>query len=83
MKLLDNDKSKLRKSIYKDLNGSKYFSDHRFSPELANLVFKFRTRMYNVRNNFRNCYKNSDVSCPVCNTGDLDTQEHLFVYLFV
>ena len=32
--------------------------------------------MYNVRNNFRNKYVNTNILCPLC-TSDVDTQEHL------
>ena len=31
-----------------------------------------------VKNNFRNNYKNTNISCPLCHKTD-DTQEHLFV----
>ena len=54
-----------------------YFSDSRFSPDLANLLFKFRTRMFNVRNNFRNNYREENFLCPVCREVQ-DTQQHLF-----
>ena len=38
--------SKVRGDLYTDMKGMEYFSDHRFSPDLANLLFKFRTRMF-------------------------------------
>ena len=69
--------SKVRVGSYTNLNGMAYFNDPRFTPDLANLLFKFRCRMYNVRNNFRNNYKLSNINCPMCETED-DTQEHLF-----
>ena len=68
--------SKVRVGSYTNLNGMAYFNDPRFTPDLANLLFKFRCRMYNVRNNFRNNYKLSNIKCPMCETED-DTQEHL------
>ena len=46
--------SKVRNEVYKDLEGMNYLDDERFTPDLANLLFKFRTRMFNVKNNFRN-----------------------------
>ena len=33
--------------------------------------------MYQVRNNFRNNYKEEDILCPICKDSN-DTQEHLF-----
>ena len=33
--------------------------------------------MYNVKNNFRNNYKLTNILCPMCVAED-DTQEHLF-----
>ena len=68
--------SKVRNEMYTNLHGMAYFFDPRFSPDLANTLFKFRTRMYNVRNNFRNKYVNTNILCPLC-TLDVDTQEHL------
>ena len=53
----------------------KYLDDKRFTPDLANLLFKFRTRMFNVRNNFRNQYR-TNLICPLCRERE-DSQEHL------
>ena len=74
---LGRNHSKVRETAYTDLKGMSYFSDNRFSPDLANLLFKFRTRMFNVRNNFRNNYKQQSTLCPVCEDGE-DSQAHLF-----
>ena len=68
--------SKVHEELYVDLNGCKYMFDKRFSPELSQLVFKLRTRMYGVKSNFRNQYK-EDMLCPLCNT-DVDNQSHIF-----
>ena len=70
-----NKHSKVRSEIYKDLDGMAYFDDARFTPDLSNLLFKFRTRMFNVRNNFRNHYK-TNLLCPLCSEEE-DSQEHL------
>ena len=67
--------SKVRNEIYKNLEGAKYFDDERFTPDLSNLLFKFRTRMFNVRNNFRNQYR-TNLLCPLCCEQE-DSQEHL------
>ena len=69
--------SKVNETLYNNCDGSEYFRDQRFSPDLANLLFKFRTRTYLVKNNFRNNYKNMDILCPLCEKED-DKQEHLF-----
>ena len=70
--------SKVRGSLYSNMDGMEYTRDPRFTPETVNMLFKFRTRMHNVKNNFRNNYKQSSILCPLCNVED-DTQEHLFV----
>ena len=77
LKELGRNHSKVRDTAYIDLDGMSYFSNNRFTPDLANLLFKFRTRMFNVRNNFRNNYKQQSTLCPVCEDGE-DSQEHLF-----
>ena len=69
--------AKVDETLYTDINGMEYFNDSRFSPDQVNLLFKFRTRMYNVRNNFRHQYSQSNMLCPLCKI-DNDTQEHLF-----
>jgi hypothetical protein len=69
--------SKVNENLYENMDGMDYFDDPRFSPDLVNLLFKFRTRMYSVRNNFRNNYKEADLLCPLCKANK-DTQEHLF-----
>ena len=69
--------SKMNDETYSDCNGSSYFNDRRFSPDIANLLFKFRTRTFLVKNNFRNNYKNTNIDCPIC-FQESDTQEHLF-----
>ena len=68
--------SKTRTEIYCDMNGSNYFRDSRFTPDIARTIFKFRTRMVNVKNNFRNKY-NQDLKCSLCELEVCD-QSHLF-----
>ena len=69
--------SKVRQSMYQDLSGAPYFYDSRFTPELMQLIFQFRTRMYGVKNNFRNNYDVNNLYCPVCRD-NIDEQSHLF-----
>ena len=66
--------SKVQHQIYKDLKGMQYFEDNRFSSDQIKLLFKLRTRMFDVRNNFRNNYECA--SCPLCGL-HRDTQDHL------
>ena len=69
--------SKVNTTAYTDLNGMAYMNHPQLTPDLVNLIFKFRTRMYNVKNNFRNNYKQSNTKCPLCTVHD-DSQQHLF-----
>ncbi len=69
--------SKVDETLYTNCEGCEYFNDKRFSPDLATLIFKFRTRTYMVKNNFRNNYCNTNIICPLCNKEE-DNQEHLF-----
>ena len=67
--------TKVRSEMYEDLDGMVYLEDERFTPDLSNLLFKLRTRMFNVRNNFRNQYE-TNLLCPLCRVKE-DSQEHL------
>ena len=69
--------SKVREDLYSDLKGMEYMKDPRFTTEDVNTLFRFRTRMFNVKNNFRNQYRSTNLLCPLCETCD-DSQEHLF-----
>ena len=69
--------SKVRTNLYPNIDGMKYMKDPRFTPDIVNLLFKFRTRMFNVKNNFRNNYRQTDILCPLCKKEE-DSQEHLF-----
>ena len=69
--------SKVNEKLYCDCEGLDHYNDERFRPDLINILFKFRTRMFLVKNNFRNNYTNNNTLCPVCNDQE-DTQEHLF-----
>ena len=69
--------SKVHTESYTNLQGMSYLNDVRFTPDLVNLFFRFRIRMYSVRNNFRNNYKQSNIMCPLCEA-QKDSQSHLF-----
>ena len=69
--------TKVRRELYSNMEGMMYMKDPRFTPNIVNLLFKFRTRMFNVRNNFRNHYYQTNIMCPLCKEEE-DSQEHLF-----
>ena len=69
--------SKVKSSCYTSCSGTTQYKDARFSPDLVELLFKFRTRTYLVKNNFRNNYRNTDLLCPICGEEE-DSQEHMF-----
>jgi hypothetical protein len=69
--------TKVNEEVYTNLDGMTYMKHPQFSPDLVNILFKFRTRMYNVKNNFRNNYTKTNTLCPLCNLSE-DTQSHLF-----
>ena len=68
--------SKVHSSLYDNCDGSEYLKHPEFTQQLAVILFKFRTRTYMVKNNFRNNYRNTNITCPVCHVSD-DTQEHI------
>ena len=69
--------SKIKDEFYTSCDGEACYNDLRFTPDMLSLLFKFRTRTFLVKNNFRNNYKNTDILCPLCEKFD-DSQEHLF-----
>ena len=68
--------SKVHEGAYTDCDGAKHYNNPRFSPDLSNLLFKFRTRTFLVKNNFRNNYRNTNTQCPLCEKHE-DDQEHI------
>ena len=70
--------TKTRKELYSNkLEISQYFIDNRFNAELSQITFMFRTRMFKVKNNFRNKYANVDIKCIFCENED-ETQDHIY-----
>ena len=67
--------SKVNEDLYVDLHGCNLYYDERITSHDAKLLFQFRTRMFGVRNNFRNKYPCT--LCPLCALVE-DSQEHLF-----
>ena len=69
--------SKVKEDIYSDLEGAPHYNNQKFTPDLCNLIFRFRTRTFLVKNNFRNNYINTNTLCPLCETCE-DNQGHIF-----
>ena len=56
-----------------------YLCDGTFHSGEARILFRFRTRMVRVGNNYRAMYSGQSdavIVCPLCQSGE-DTQEHL------
>ena len=68
--------SKVREDIYTNLEGASHYNNPIFTPDLSNLLFRFRTRTFMVKNNFRNNYKNTNTLCPLCDEQE-DDQGHI------
>ena len=69
--------SKLNNIEYKEFKMQNYFVDNRVESWVAKNIFKFRTRMTEVKENFKNNYKNESV-CPLCkDPSQKDDQSHL------
>ena len=47
---------KVRETCYINIDGTRQYTDNRFTPQLIEILFKFGTRTYAVKNNFRNSY---------------------------
>ena len=47
--------SKVNEKAYSNLEGMDYMNDPRFTPDLVNMLFKFRTRMFKISKNSKTC----------------------------
>ena len=72
---LKNIHSKMDNIQYDNLSKQPYLSSSIFFPEQANILFKFRMYMVEVKNNFENMFRH-DILCPLCKV-KVDTQDHL------
>ena len=64
--------------LYGKLQMRSYLKTKFITRQQASLIFKFRTRMIPVKSNFKNSHLN-DLSCPVCKSGEEDTQSYLII----
>ena len=77
LKSLKDSHSKMENiNIEPTLNCKEYLVDNRLSYKEAQLVYNLRCRMYLLRNNFKNKYKNN-LTCDLCKIEDDNTQ-HLY-----
>ena len=71
--------SKSKLVEYSKLETSKYLLSNIFTVAQSKLLFKLRSRMLDVKMNFKNKF-NDDINllkCNQCNTGELDDQSHI------
>ena len=77
LRSLQNSHSKMENIKFETLECQTYLKSNIIGKEEAQILFKFRTRMYSVKENFKNYYKNSNLYCKFCRTS-LCTQRHIF-----
>ena len=61
---------------YGNLKMRTYLKTNLIHENQARLIFKIRTRMLNVKNNFKN--NQTNLCCPICQN-DEDSQEHMMM----
>ena len=82
---MKNEHSKMSNISYTKLELQSYFKSKNIYPADAKNIFKFRTRMANVKTNFRSQYQ-GDLKCVDCDNNPLETeanddsQEHLLYH---
>ena len=69
--------SKMNNLEYKEFKIQNYFVDDRVESWMAKDIYKFRTRMADVNENFKNSFKYESL-CPICKISK-DDQSHLMV----
>ena len=73
---LKDEHTKMSNLSYDSLKIQSYFTSSKVSAKQAKSIFKFRTNMANVKENFHFMYNETNLSCPDCHQ-ILDTQQHL------
>ena len=75
---LKNKHSKMEKIEFNKIGCKTYLNHSRISPSEAKLLFKLRTRMYPVKENFKNKMKKygQNLHCEICKTEE-DTQKRI------
>ena len=67
--------NKMKNIESKNLKCSSYLTNSKFTKSETQMLFKVRTRMFNVKENFENMYQN-DMLCDLCRMSNC-TQAHL------
>ena len=74
-------KSKMSKLNYFELEIQPYLTNQDINNEEAKQIFKWRTHMIEVKENFKHAFDENDLFCPLCsvngNNDDRDSQEHI------
>ena len=73
--LLENKKGKLS-NLSDDYCMKEYLTTDKISLEQKQILFNLRTRMTQVRTNYKNQYQ-GNLACTLCDTDSEDSQEHL------
>ena len=72
---IKNSHSKVENINYENLQVQPYLVDTKFTTNEKQLLFRLRTRMTNVKLNFRSSYQ--DLSCNLCASNSLQSDIHL------
>ena len=67
--------SKVKIIVHENLEGQKYIKCYKVRPPEKQLIFKLRSRMTNVKANFKSMYEN--LECNLCEKSTLQTDAHL------
>ena len=68
--------SKLENLVYTKLQMQKYLLSSKLTEKEKSLLLKLRTRIIDVKDNFKNMYPDSDLLCSL-NCGEYENQQHL------
>ena len=69
-------------NLTSDFSFKEYLATNQISTTEKQLLFKLRTRMIHVKGNYSSMYKD-DISCDLCNTNSVESQEHVLVCPFL
>ena len=69
-------------NLTSDFSFKEYLASDLISTTEKQLLFKLRTRMIHVKGNYSSMYKD-DISCDLCNTNSVESQEHILVCPFL
>ena len=67
----------MKNIVYKKFKIASYLTDSKFNIDDKILLFSLRTRMVDVKCNFKNGI--ADISCSFCDQNEPQTQQHLMV----